>query len=1612
MPDTLLSKLEASRKELLDLGMGNSLLNFKQLKSKGVHIVDEKSSSLFKILVTESKTMTFLPRSAPDLQNQLFPRDLPTGPELQCQPNSQSFQDREAPSPTPSPHPPSDPTSPSSPQRLPTHEEQEALFNDNKLQTNETEKSLAYKLTNTFYAAKTSYEEQGVNILFLSLGMLHWYESDDSQEERLAPLVLIPVQLERSTVREKMKLTFSQEEIGENVSLHAKMKVEFGIDMPLLGEIDDFDITNYFRQISDAISSQSRWKVSPDYIELGFFSFNKFLIYTDLDNSKWPETKKPIEHPLLKSLFEEGFRDDVPGPSDDAFIDTDTNAAKFFQVIDADSSQILAMISSRGGKSLLIQGPPGTGKSQTITNLIADAVGQGKKVLFVAEKMAALDVVKRKLDAIGLGEICLELHSSKANKKEFYTELIRILALGRPNADNLEQDVNLLDKHKAELNDYCRAINTSIPKGRLTAHQLIGRLLRLDNICEGQSLPRLDKSVMDTWDADIFRRAEGFAERIQAQLQRNGTPSQLLFWGCGLSTLLPYERDQLLIFYKALSASITELQSVCNAITEHFNLPPISDRAAAADLLALCTLAARSPDLGRINIESSHWLNSQARIDLMLNHISRLNELHGQYREILLPVAWTENILESRRCIQTHGKKWYRFLIADYKRARNHLASICRTALPKAFDLRITYLEDILEAQQFKRTVDENTQLGKELFGSRWQGLQSDIPQLQTIARYQHDVHEAIAIRECPPVLLAYLNRHEEPSKAAQFERSLTFALQEHQQRVAKTLHALQYNESCRFPEGGLLQLPFPDQAHLTEQWIANAPDIHQAIAWNTLEEVARNENLQALTNLSISWEAACTLLTVALQKSWYEYLLDDSLRMTPALRQFQRDRHEEVIQQFRQLDKLNLQYNRARVAMKHWNGLPGIDAGGQVNVLKREFNKRARFKPIRQVVKEAGLALQAIKPVLMMSPLSIANFLPPGAVEFDLVIFDEASQVKPVEALGAVLRGRQIVVVGDNKQLPPTNFFDSLSEETDDEENVTAEIQSILGMCHAQGLSSRMLRWHYRSRHESLITLSNHEFYDDKLVVFPSPGSGHELGLRFRHLKDTVYDRGKTRTNPKEAQVVAEAVMLHARTHPHLSLGVVAFSSAQREAIDNALDLLQKNDPTTESFFSNRSQEPFFVKNLENVQGDERDVIFISIGYGRTQDGYVAMSFGPVNNEGGERRLNVLITRAKLRCEVFTNLNAADIDLTRTKRWGIVALKNFLHYAEFGKLNLTQESGRPADSFFEENVADKLTSLGYIVRKQLGSQGFYIDLAIVDPKNPGRYVIGIECDGATYHSARSARDRDRLRQEVLENNGWRIHRIWSTDWFRHPEQELKRTVQAIERAKELLAIDDQAQDADQPPITGPNANPDLRPDPANSTAFDREYCPKSGFTPPPYQISTLPTAEMYAEIHLYPLGRLSGYIRHIVQIEGPIHFDEMAHRITDAANVSKVGSRIREALLRATSYLQQERVIDVKGDFLWVKGQPTPVIRDRSKLPNGSRKLKYIAPEEILLAIQNVVREALAIEPTETAVLVVRLFGFTRMTEEMTAEIATLINRAVHDKIVHFDGGFLKPTD
>jgi very-short-patch-repair endonuclease len=576
-------------------------------------------------------------------------------------------------------------------------------------------------------------------------------------------------------------------------------------------------------------------------------------------------------------------------------------------------------------------------------------------------------------------------------------------------------------------------------------------------------------------------------------------------------------------------------------------------------------------------------------------------------------------------------------------------------------------------------------------------------------------------------------------------------------------------------PGGAVEQMPIENLVSWINLRVQKIGELSDWVQFQSLRRDAEAAGLSGFVAEAVDRLIEPEQLEAALERRLLVTQLDEIYHLRPRLRRFQWRDQDDLVRQFRLLDqRLMSTFSRlvqARVKQNQPNR--NAAAGGQLGFLRRELTKQRRHAPLRRLFEQAGQAILEITPCLLMSPLSVATYLSKDSVKFDVVIFDEASQMPAEEALGAILRGEQLIVAGDPRQLPPTRFFErSLDEEDSLEDEAEESLESVLEDCSASSMQRCLLEWHYRSRHESLIAFSNAEFYENRLVTFPAPSgvAPAGVGLQFEYVEDGLYDRGGTRTNRAEARRIATLIEKHLDTWgTSRSLGVIALSTKQAEAVEDEVRLLAERRADLEPLLARSGEEPFFVKPLENVQGDERDTVFITIGYGRKTPGEVlSHNFGPINHEGGERRLNVAVTRAKWELVLVSSILASDIDESKVQSSGPKVLKKYLSYARDGRL--PPETSPPtgeAESWFEERVWEALKEHGIEADQNVGVSRYRIDIAIKHPKHPGSYLLGIECDGAAYHSTKLARDRDRLRQEVLERLGWKIYRIWSTDWIR-----------------------------------------------------------------------------------------------------------------------------------------------------------------------------------------------------------------------------------------------------
>jgi len=514
---------------------------------------------------------------------------------------------------------------------------------------------------------------------------------------------------------------------------------------------------------------------------------------------------------------------------------------------------------------------------------------------------------------------------------------------------------------------------------------------------------------------------------------------------------------------------------------------------------------------------------------------------------------------------------------------------------------------------------------------------------------------------------------------------------------------------------------------------------------------------------------------------------MDEFVHRFPALLGFDGRMHDRHIQLFQALDRARVaEARRDTVRMNGTRVSETKESDPAYLTLQGECAKSRGRRSIRRIVSEAGDVIQVLKPIVFLSPASIAKFLEPGGIGFDLVVFDEASQIRPEEALGGILRARQVVIVGDSHQLPPTSFFiTSGSEETADPTGSPMDRDSsILDHGRRAGFPQYHLVWHYRARHHSLMAVANREIYDGCLRVPPSPDeTSGRFGLRFHHVTDGYYDRGGTAAHAAEAQTVVDAIIDHARYHPEQSLGVCAFSIAQQRAIADALENRLAEDPENPEFFSIDRPEPIFIKNLETVQGDERDVVFLSVGYGRDNEGKLPMNFGPLSLPGGERRFNVMMTRARERCEVFSSITAADVDHERCQGRGPIVLKAFLDAAERGFAPEGKPLTAPGKDSFLEVVATAVRSAGFQTLVDADPSRQFIDLAVAHPDREGDLLLGIQVDGFGFQSLAAVRDREWVRRQTLTDRGWRLHRIWALDWLNRPQEEAKRLLEAIQQA-------------------------------------------------------------------------------------------------------------------------------------------------------------------------------------------------------------------------------------
>jgi very-short-patch-repair endonuclease len=1499
--------------------------------------------------------------------------------------------------------------------KLPPQRERPSAQTTQRLQTKLAPEALERRLLKFYREARTFEEEQGVNILFLAIGFLNWFEDARSEERCSAPLLLVPVFLERLQGSDSFVLKGRDDDLVVNVSLAEKLRGSFGIALPEFPEGDEWTPNAYFDSIATAVARESRWEVDRNAAGLGFFTFSRFLMWRDLDAATWPDAKKLLEHVLLGRLLG-GSRQEAPEAplvSEEEAIDRHVNLADTIHVLDADSSQTLCIEEARRGRNLVIQGPPGTGKSQTIANIIAAAAHEGKSVLFVAEKAAALDVVHGRLKAVGLEPLCLEIHSKKATKVSVISSLERSMSAGnttKVDDRNLEQ----LRVARDLLNGWSATLHREIGHSGRTPFQLMGKVLKLRHTDGVRVLGQRLEAAAD-WDRDRLQAAVKAVERAAAAVHKIGVaPVNYPFYGTSGIRLTPFDAERLTRALGECWRQLNELIMVANSSATYLK----ADRGVCCQdvrtFVQVLRHLARVPQESKENLAHAAWWSERVHIEQLVEHGKASSLASAEILPCVLECAWTVDTGPLRQGINAHGRSIFRFFFGTYRRAVAGLRGICQTDPPKRYEDRIALLDKLLIAQRGLQALKNEREFGKAVLGGIWADGDTSWTSAEALLNWARDGGAFQKTFD-----LAGLAPSAEESLCTSLANDLEAAVNAFRAGFTRIAEIMRMNPEEMFGVRDVEHVVLSSVAARLQDWIVGPAEFNDWVtvreALDQLVSLKMGAIAEGIKNGGIKDCEAVPITELLIAEAlWNRARLGD-----PILDQIDGAQRSRTVLRFRELDRKRIQLASSEVLGRYLDRRPDGQAG-QMGIIRAEIGKKRRHLPIRKLMEQAGSAVQKLKPVFLMSPLSVAQFLPPGRITFDLVVIDEASQVSPEEALGVIARGRQIVVVGDDKQLPPTNFFKMASPDDDEEVAETADVsgrtrdfESILTLARARGVAERMLRWHYRSKHPSLIALSNKECYANRLLLPPSPDpAANDLGLSFVPTPPGHYDRGGTGRNPVEADLIAAAVEEHLVKWPDRSLGLACFSVAQRDALEDALQ--SRGVLAAVEAFAPKG-ERVFIKNLEAVQGDERDVIYISIGYGRDGQNRMTAGFGPISSEGGERRLNVLITRARLQCTVFSSMTAGDIPADAKPR-GTRMLREFLHYAETKHIAVGQVNGADFDSPFEEAVSIAISRKGYEVFSQVGVSGFRIDLGVLDPEAPGRFILGIECDGASYHSARSARDRDRLRQEVLESLGWTLYRIWSTDWFRNPAREAEKVFLAIERARAH---------ANPPTIKSSAPTAKTHPGPSNLINFvllpDSEKSSRAENTPGQTPKLNIALAEAYKECQLHvPVGldltsisskALGELCTTVVLHEGPIHVEEVALRVREAFGLGRTTRRIVENIVAALVQVARQGLVTQDGEFWTASNRILKNPRCRRNASDGLRRADRIAPVEYRLAIDAVLRADVGASIPETTIGVARILGFDRTGHGLDSAISQQIDTMVRDGQVQASEGKLQLT-
>lgn len=1635
-----LSKPEIWKSRLLDLSRRNRLLYLRPGRRGQAQIVAPDADTIFAALVHQNAKLEFLACAPPAPASESEPVDAPVPTALAAASNDSALPppwvEREPaldvrapleiaplepadaepapdapprtkagadgaagkqpgePSPTVSPDPMQSGTTPASADGepdvpLPAAEERSPARL--ALQTNLSEAELAKTLYTLRARARSALEEQGVNILYLSFGVLGWLDGA-TNERMVSPLLLVPVQLDGTALHQPVALQMRDEDILLNPTLAQKLLMDYRISLPRIEEGEGLSPGAVFDAIRSTLRNLPSWMLSPDvYLEL--YSFEKLVMLKDLEL----RAAEMQEHPFIAAMAGDLARlpplpPDLPRADE---LDARVLPADTFQPLDADSSQQLAIEWAKRGVSFVMEGPPGTGKSQTIANILCEALAQNKKALFVSAKMAALEVVYKRLADCGLEHLALEAHSHRASRGAIVAELGRALHYTCPEEEIGLDGLARLAALRAQLNEYARALHAPVAPLEQTPFRAQSELAALtdapDLVFDLPALAQIDALRVQAIQ-EALDNLTAFAALWASQ---NDAPWR----GVELRAYSLKTRTDVEFHLGELANGLAHLEIAGETLADALSLPvpqtlPEMKRLAALARQALTTPAPPSDWFRAGQTDELRALLGDAR-----ERTQAAQRAQAEFLERYTPALLERTDLDALAArLDAAQRNSLRVFDSQYRADLHTVYAARRAPGHQSASHALRVVQQALALQQQQRDLEGRQPAYRAKFGRLYQGPTTDWSTLEAALDW---VDQTTALSSPDPLPESFI--HLVCNRPARLEAARP-ALDELETRQEQVGAEWTWFARLLPAEGeALAALPL---AAVRARLAAKLNHMDELEPWILFQNgCAELERLGLGAFLAAARAARLDgdQLKPAFLKRFYHLWLDHVAQQQPILNVGSALR-QKLVAQFCRDDRQQLDLARQRLVRQqqqarpsaHWHDAPS----SEVTLLKRELAKRKHHKSIRRLFADIPNLLLALKPCLMMSPLSVSQYLASAPIRFDLVIFDEASQIPPEEAVAAIVRAKQVIVAGDHEQLPPTPFFQALGGDENDDEGAWGDtLESILQEA-AVVLPSTRLEWHYRSRHAALLDFSNHHLYQDRLITFPN--AAHRaplLGVEYVHVPDGVYDRAKTRTNAVEARRVAALVAEHFTHTPQRSLGIVTFSQSQREQIDLECQLMLRAQPQLEPLLYGKASEPFFVKSLENVQGDERDVIFLSVGYGRDAEGHLSLNMGPLNGDDGARRLNVAITRAREQVKLVSSLLPADLDVSRIHSRGVQLLRAYMDYVRRGGWAAAPGAPSQRPDYEVQLVASiqrALQARGLTVQTFVGARQQQIELAILDPENPSAYALGIKIEGTTFGAAKTARDRERLAIQALEGLGWKMYRLGAYDWIANPDDQIARILHRLGSLDAPL---------DAWSIGSGRANGR----PARTAAG--EHSAGGALVPTGmalYAPAALERQGLPEQFYRSSERTLEELFLQVAQQEGPVHWNAAVRRIAACWGITRVTPSMLQTLDAVLSNLIEREAVVLRDDFLWAPSQGQVVVR----LPapgQEPRPMEEIALEEISKAAYLNVKNALSLTEPDLVAQTARLLGYPRAGERARRRIQTAIARLEEGGLARRNNGKLE---